>query len=176
METMKAIKTRRSVRKYKSDSVPKERIEQVIEAGLRAATGKNHQSAIIIAVTNAETRAELVRANCEIGSWQDGFDPFYGAPVILIVLDRKDWYNHVYDGSLVLGNMMLAAHELGLGSCWIHRAREEFEQGKWQAWLKKLGIEDAENYEGIGHLALGFPEGNLPEPKRIKEGRVFWVE
>ena len=172
-EVLEKIKGRRSVRKYKPDMVPRELIDQVIEAGLYAASGVNHQSSIIIAVTDKEVRDRFAKMNAEI--WGKGdFDPFYGAPVVLIVLDEKDWRNHVYDGSLVMGNLMLAAHELGLGSCWINRAKEEFETEEGKAFLKSLGIEC--EYEGIGHCILGYPEGELPKAAPRKENRVFYVE
>jgi nitroreductase len=86
----------------------------------------------------------------------------------------KDWFTGVYDGSLVMGNMMLAAHSLGVGSCWIHRAKEEFEMPKYREFLKSLGIDG--NYEGIGHCVLGYPDGELPQPKARKENRVFYVD
>ena len=126
-EVLEKIKSRRSIRSYQPDAVPQELLDQIIESGLYAASGKGTQNTIILQVTNQELRDEIAKKNCEIGSWQEGFDPFYGAPTILIVLGKKDWPTHVYDGSLVMGNLMLAAHELGLGSCWIHRAKEEFE-------------------------------------------------
>ena len=116
-EVLKAIKERRSIRKYKSDMLPKEIIDQVIESGLYAASGKGQQSPIIISVTNKELRDKLSRMNCEIGGWKEGFDPFFNAPVVLVVLAPKDWANKTYDGSLVMGNMMLAAHALNIGSC-----------------------------------------------------------
>ncbi len=174
MQASETIKTRRSIRKYKADMIPKDMIESVIEAGTYAATAMNHQSPIIIAVTNKEIRDKLSSVNARIGGWNDGFDPFYGAPAILIVLADKSCANHVYDGSLVLGNMMLEAHELGLGSCWIHRAKEEFEMSEWQAWLKSLGIEG--EYEGIGHLALGYPDGANPKAPARKEKWAYYVE
>ena len=148
-EVLKAIKERRSIRKYKSDMLPKEIIDQVIESGLYAASGKGQQSPIIISVTNKELRDKLSRMNCEIGGWKEGFDPFFNAPVVLIVLAPKDWANKTYDGSLVMGNMMLAAHALNIGSCWINRARQEFETEEGKEILKSLGIEG--EYEGIGH-------------------------
>ena len=103
-----------------------------------------------------------------------GFDPFYGAPAMLIVLAKKDWPNRVYDGSLVMGNLMLAAHALGIGSCWIHRAKEEFETEWGKNFLRSLGIEGA--YEGIGHCAIGYIEGNYPKAAPRKENRVFYVK
>lgn len=126
-EVLEKMKSRRSVRQYKPDMIPQNILDKIIEAGTYAANGKGYQSTIMIQVTNKKLRDEISDLNCEIGGWKKGFDPFYGAPAMLIVLAKKDWANRVYDGSLVMGNLMLAAHELGIGSCWIHRAKEEFE-------------------------------------------------
>jgi nitroreductase len=173
-ELLEKIKQRRSIRKYKQDKIPQEILDQIIEAGLYAANGMGYQNTIIIQVTNKKLRDEISKMNCEIGGWKAGFDPFYGAPAMLIVLARKDWENRVYDGSLVMGNLMLAAHELGLGSCWIHRAKEEFETEWGKNLLKSLGIED--EFEGIGHCALGYIDGNYPKTPARKENRVFYVK
>lgn len=173
-DIIKAMKERRSIRKFLPDMPAKEDIEQIIEAGLFAANGMGKQATITVAVTNKELRDRLSAANCKIGGWKDGFDPFYGAPVILVVLADKNWANRVYDGSLVMGNMMLAAHSLGLGSIWIHRAKEEFEMPEYQQFLKDLGIEG--EWEGIGHCAVGYADGNLPKAAKRKDGRVFWAE
>lgn len=173
-EIIKAMEERRSIRRFKPDMPKKEDLEQIIEAGLYAANGKGKQAAIIVAVTNRELRDRIAGDNCKIGGWEEGFDPFYGAPAILIVLGEKDWPTHVYDGSLVMGNMMLAAHSLGLGSIWIHRAREEFERQEYKKLLTELGIQG--EWEGIGHCAVGYVEGELPKAAERKEGRVFWVE
>lgn len=172
-QTLKDILTRRSIRKFKPDTVSRELIDQVIEAGLYAASGKNQQLTKIIAVTNPTWCDRLRATNRQIGEWKDDFDPFYGAPVILIVLAEKNWRNFLYDGSLVLGNMMLAAHALGLGSCWIHRAKQTFEMPEYQQLLRDLGIEG--EWEGIGHLALGHPDQTL-SPLARKPNRVHYVE
>ncbi len=105
---------------------------------------------------------------------REGSDPFYGAPNLLIVLADKNASTYIYDGSLVMGNMMLEAHNLGLGSCWVHRAKEEFESKEGKEILRSLGI--GENYEGIGHLILGYTDGEYPAPKEIKSGRVFTAD
>ena len=173
-DIIKAIEERRSIRKFKAEMPKKEDLEQIIEAGLYAANGMGKQAVIIVAVTNKELRDKLSKVNCEIGGWKDGFDPFYGAPAILIVLAQKDWVNRVYDGSLVMGNMMLAAHSLGLGSIWIHRAKEEFEQEEWKEFLKDIGVEG--EWEGIGHCAVGYIDGDTPKAAPRKDGRVFWAE
>lgn len=173
-EALENIKTRRSIRKYKPDMVSQEILDKIIEAGLYAASGMGQQNTIIIQVTNKELRDKISKMNQEIGGWKEGFDPFYGAPAMLIVLAKKDWPNRVYDGSLVMGNLMLAAHDLGIGSCWIHRAKQEFETDWGKEFLKSLGIE--EEYEGIGHCALGYVDGDYPKAPTIKENRVYYVK
>jgi nitroreductase len=166
------MKTRRSIRKFKGEPIPKDILNQIIEAGTYAATGMNMQSPIIVAVTNKEIRDEFSKWNAEIMG--KDIDPFYGAPVILIVLAKKERPTAVYDGSLVMGNLMLMAHELGIGSCWIHRAKEEFETQRGKEFLKKLGIEG--EYEGIGHCALGYVDGEYPAVLPRKEDWVYYVE
>ena len=173
-EIIRAMEERRSVRKFKPDMVPKEMIEQIIEAGLYAASGMGKQAAIVVAVTKKELRDKIAEDNRKIGGWGEGFDPFYGAPVILMVLGNKEVPTHIYDGSLLMGNLMLAAHSLGLGSIWIHRAKEESEMDEYKELLKSLGVEG--EWEGIGHCAIGYADGNLPAAAARKENRVFWAE
>ena len=173
-EVLKAIKERRSIRKFKPDMPKKEDIEQIIEAGLYAANGQAKQGAIILAVTNKELRAKLAVDNVTVVGANPDHDPFYGAPVILIALADKSCKTSVYDASLVMGNMMLAAHSLGLGSIWIHRAKEEFETDYWKQVLKDLGAEG--EYEGVGHCAVGYIDGEVPKAAPRKAGRVFWAE
>lgn len=173
-EIIKAMEERRSIRKFKPEMPKKEDLQQIVEAGLYAANGMGRQATITVAVTNKELRDKLSAINCKIGGWDESVDPFYGAPAILIVLAEKDWRNRVYDGSLVMGNMMLATHSLGLGSIWIHRAKEEFEMPEYQQLLKELGVEG--EWEGIGHCAVGYIDGEMPEAAERKPNRVFWVE
>lgn len=171
-EVMKNLLTRRSIRSYQPDMIPMETIEEIVKAGTYAATGMGLQSPIIVAVTDKETRDQLSRMNAAVmGS---SADPFYGAPVVLIVLADKNRGTYLYDGSLVMGNMMTAAHSLGIGSCWIHRAKETFESPKGKELLKQWGIEG--NYEGIGHLILGYAKGEAPAPKPRKENYVYYVK
>lgn len=173
-QIIEAMKDRRSIRKFKSDAVPQDVLDQIIDAGLYAASARGKQDSIIVQVTDPEIRHQIVRMNCTIGGWDAGFDPFYGAPAILIVLAKKDGHNRVYDGSLVMGNLMLASSALGLGSCWIHRAKEEFESEEGKQLLRSLGIE--EEYEGIGHCAIGYVDGELPQAAPRKENRVFAIK
>nr|MBQ5810883.1 nitroreductase [Clostridia bacterium] len=171
MNTYETMLKRRSCKKYKSDAVSDELIDKVVNAGLYAASGKNRQASIIIAVTDKEVRDELSALNAKIlGS---DIDPFYNAPAVLVVLADRDINTYLYDGSLTMGNMMLAAEELGLGSCWIHRAKEMFDTDEGKALLAKLGIEG--DYEGIGNLVLGYSDqGEKVAPPR-KENRVYKI-
>lgn len=154
--------------------VKKEELEAIIKAGTYAATGMGKQSPIIIAVTNKELRDRISDENRKIGGWKEGFDPFYGAPVILIVLADKNVSTHVYDGALVMGNLMNAAESLGVASIWIHRAKEEFDSDFGKDLLKKLGIEG--DFEGIGHCALGYATEPLKTAAPRKENYVYTVE
>lgn len=166
--------TRRSVRKYKPDMVSRDMLDQVMLAGEFAASGKGKQPSVIVAVTNRILRDKLSDMNRRIGGWDEGFDPFYGAPAVLVVLADKSTSTYVYDGSLVIGNMMLAAHSLGLGTCWIHRAKEEFESEEGKEILKDLGIEG--DYEGIGHCIIGYPDGPLNEPAKRKDDFIYYAD
>lgn len=173
-EVIEMMKTRRSIRKFKPDALPDEIIEQIAEAGTYAATGKNLQSPTIIAVTNKQLRDRISEMNRKIGGWQEGFDPFYGAPAMLIVLADKNVPTAVYDGSLVMGNLMLAAHSLGIGSIWIHRAKEEFESEEGKAILAELGITG--DQVGIGHCALGYIDVEEPKVAPRKENWVYYAK
>ena len=170
---IEAMKSRRSCRAFKPDPVPRDLVEQVAEAGLWAASGMGRQSTKIVAITDKALRDRIAEQNRKIGGWPEGFDPFYGAPVIFAVIADKNAFTGLYDGSLVMGNLMLAAHSLGLASIWIHRAKEEFESEEGKTLLKSLGIEG--DWEGIGHCIVGFPEGDGPKPVPRKPGRVVWA-
>ncbi|MCR5001557.1 MAG: nitroreductase [Lachnospiraceae bacterium] len=172
-ETLKVMETRRSCRNFKPDMVNDEELKAIIKAGTYAATGMGKQSPIIIAVTDKALRDEISAENRKIGGWDEGFDPFYGAPVILIVLANKEVPTHVYDGSLVMGNLMNAAESLGVASIWIHRAKEEFESDFGKNILKKLGIEG--EYEGIGHCALGYAAEPAKDPIPRKADYVYHI-
>ena len=172
-ETLKVLESRRSCRSFKSEMVKEDDLKALIKAGTYAATGMGKQSPIIIAVTDKKLRDEMSEENRKIGGWQEGFDPFYGAPVVLIVLAKKDVPTHVYDGSLVMGNLMNAAESLGVASIWIHRAKEEFDSDFGKDILKKLGISD--EYEGIGHCALGYAAEPAKDPAPRKENYVYYI-
>ena len=171
-ETLQTIFSRVSVKKYKSDSVPKELLEQIAAAGIAAPSGLNMQSPIVLVVTDKQVISELSALNALDDSFKRS-DPFYGAPALLVVLAKKDVGTHVYDGSLVMENMLLAAHSLGLGACWIHRAKETFEKEAGKAILKSLGITD--EYEGIGNCIVGYADGT-PEVKPRKENRIYYID
>lgn len=171
-EILQAMQSRRSVRKYQDKMVPKEVVERICQAGTYAPTGMNFQSPIILAVSNKELRDKLSVMNAAVMG-RDA-DPFYGAPVVLVVLADKSKGTYLNDGTLVMGNLMLAAYAEGVSSCWIHRAKEEFESEEGKAILKELGIEG--DYEGIGHCILGYADGEYPTAAERKENYVYYVE
>ncbi len=158
-ETLQDLKTRRSCRKYKAEQITEEELEQILEAGTYAPTGMGKQSPIIVAVQDKETRDLISKMNAEvIGA---DIDPFYGAPTVLIVLADRNIPTHVDDGNLVMGNLLNAAHAVGVDSCYIYRAREVFDTEKGKELLRNWGIEG--DYEGIGNVILGY---GLPEGKK----------
>ncbi len=170
-ETLNILKTRRSCRAYQPELIEEEKLNAILEAGTYAATGMGKQSPIIIAVTDKEVRDQLAKLNAAaLGA---DIDPFYGAPEVLVVLADKTMPTYIYDGSLVMGNMMNAAADLGVASCWIHRAKEEFESAEGKALLKKLGIEG--DYEGIGNLILGYAATPAATPAPRKENYIYRV-
>ena len=172
MDAMTNLLTRRSVRAYKTDPIPKDILDRILTAGTHAATGMNKQAPIIIAVTNKEMRDKLSRMNAAVmGSDKD---PFYGAPAVLIVLADRAVRTHVYDGSLVMGSLMLAAHAEGVSSCWIHRAREMFDSPEGKEILKDLGIEG--DYEGVGNLIVGYAEGEVPAASPRKDHYIYHID
>lgn len=172
MDTLELINSRASTKSF-SDKMPSdEDINKIITAGLRAASGRNLQAPIIVVIKNKEVRDRLAAANAAVMGASS--DPFYSAPAVFVVLAKREAHTYVYDGSLTLGNMMLAAHSLGLGSCWIHRAKEVFELDEWKTWLREIGITD--DVEGIGNLIVGYPKDKIPEPKPTKDGRMFWID
>ncbi len=171
-EVINAIIHRRSCKSYLPDAVPQEILDRIIEAGLYAASAMNRQSPIILCVTDKETRDKLNALNSKYDA-QNRAEPFYGAPVVLVVLFEKSYATGVYDGSLVMGNMMLAASTLGVGSCWIHRAKQTFEDEEGKEILRSLGLEG--EYEGVANCVIGYPKvlnTNIP-PRR--EGRVYRI-
>ena len=170
-ETLTTLKTRRSCRAYQPELIEEEKLNAILEAGTYAATGMGKQSPIIIAVTDRALRDRLSKMNAAVMGAD--MDPFYGAPEVLVVLADKAMPTHVYDGSLVLGNMMNAAADLGVASCWIHRAKEEFESEEGKAILKELGIEG--DWEGIGHLILGYAAAPANEPAPRKANYIYRV-
>lgn len=151
-ETLKVLKERRSCRKFQQKQIRKEELDAILEAGIYAPTGAGKQSPIIVVIQDKETIEKISKLNAAIAGTT--LDPFYGAPTLLVVLADKKVITYVEDGSLVMGNMLNAAHAVGLGSCFIYRAKEEFETEEGKALLRAWGIQ--ENYVGIGNCILGY--------------------
>ena len=166
-EVIRALAERRSVRSYKPEQITDEELKTVLEAGTWAPTARGCQDPWIVAVQNPALLKQISRMNAEV--WGRDIDPFYGAPTYVLVFgsDPSVWANSVPDGSLVLGNMMNAAHAIGLGSCWINREREMFATEEGRALMKTLGLPDG--LIGIGALALGYPAAPPKDPKPRKE-------
>lgn len=163
-ETLQDLKTRRSCRKFKPEQIRREELDQILEAGTYAPTGMGMQSPIMVVIQDKETIARLSRMNAAVmGSTSD---PFYGAPTVIIVLADRSRGTYLEDGSLVMGNLLNAAHALGIGSCWIHRAKEEFESPEGRELLKQWGIQG--DYVGIGHCILGYEDG-VPAPAKPRK-------
>ena len=170
-KVLNTIKTRRSIRAYKSDAVPEELLNAILEAGTYAPTGGGRQSPTIIAVTSEKYRKEIAKLNAEImGS---NSDPYYGAPVVILVLADGTASTFVEDGSCVIENMMLAAASLGLGSVWVHREREIFDSEKGKKLLCEWGL--SETLRGVGGIALGYPNEAIGEAAERKNNYVIRV-
>ena len=175
-ETINNLKTRRSIRKFKDKQISDEDLQAILEAGTYAPTALGMQSPKIIVIQNPETIKEFSDWNRSYYPTDvpDDLDPFYGAKTILIVLANGKMPTFVEDGASVITTLVNAAHAVGVGSCWIHRAREEFSREKGKALLKEWGI--PEKYEGVGHVALGYPDMDLPKPRPRKEDFIHYVD
>lgn len=168
-ETLRVLKERRSIRRYKPEQITDEELNAVLEAGTWAACGKGIQHCVMVVVQDRDTIAYMSRLNAEIQG-NPGTDPFYGAPTVVVVLGDGAQANWLQDGSLVMGNLMTAAAAVGLGSCWINRAMELFDRPEGKELLKKWGL--PETYRGIGNCILGYADGDAPAPKPRKDG---WI-
>lgn len=169
-ETLRVLKERRSVRRYKAEQITEAELNAVLEAGTWAPSAKGLQTSVLVVVQDPETIAYLSRMNAQIMG-KPGTDPFYGAPTAVVVLadgTRPTW---LQDGSLVMGNLMNAAASLGVGSCWINRAIELFDMPEGQELLKKWGL--PATLRGVGHCVLGYADGPAPAPKPRKEGYII---
>lgn len=171
-ESIKNMIERRSIRKFKKEQIKDEELELILEAGKYAPTGRGMQSPIMIVVQNQEIIQKLSKMNAEVMGTNN--DPFYGTPTVIIVLADKNRGTCIEDGSVVMGNLMNAAHSLGIGSCWIHRAYEVFESDEGKALLKQWGIEG--DYRGIGHCILGYVDGDYPKAKDRKDNYIYYVK
>lgn len=164
-QVMECLLTRRSVKSYAPQQVEQEKLEAVLRAGTYAANGMGKQAGKIVVLQNADEIAQLERMNAAILG-ASGAHPFYGAPTVLVVLADSRVGTCVEDGALVIGNLMTAAHALGLGSCWVHRAREEFASEEGKRLLQKWGVD--EHYIGIGHCLLGYA-AKEPAPAKARK-------
>ena len=164
------LRNRRSIRKYKPEQVSDELLDQILETGLYTPSGMNTQNTVMVAVRDKETRDQLSRMNAAVMGTDS--DPFYGAPCVIVVLVDPERYTWVEDGSLVMANLMQAAFDAGLGSCWIHRAQQMFDSAEGKELLRKWGL--PETLKGVGNCILGYAD-EVPAPTPRKEGRIVKV-
>lgn len=170
-EVLQNIVTRRSIRKYKQTQIKEEDLKTILEAGTYAPSGRGMQCPVLVAVQAPEAMAQIVRMNAQVmGTDQN---PYYNAPTVVLVFAPADRTTYIEDASCVLDTMMLAAHSIGVASCWIHREREMFRTEEGKALMKEWGI--PEGYEGIGSLALGYADCELPQPPERKPGRIIRI-
>ena len=170
-EAMKNLLERRSVRGYKKDLVPADVLDEILEAGKYAPSGMGQQKTLMVVTQDPELVAKLSRMNADVMGAKS--DPFYGAPTVVIVFADSEQGTCVENGSHVMGNLMNAAHAVGVDSCWIHRAREVFDSEEGKALKAEWGV--PESYIGIGHCVLGYRSGEYPEAKARKDGFVIRV-
>ena len=166
------LKSRRSIRQFKAEPIDPEKLKKIVEAGTWAPSGMGRQSAKMVVIQNAEVIRRLSRLNASFMPGFDG-DPFYGATTVIVVLADRSVSTYVEDGSLVLGNLLNAAHAVGVGSCWIHRAREVFDSEEGKELKKQWGV--PEEYIGVGHCVLGYRDCEYPTAKPRKDGFVIRV-
>ena len=171
MEAIENLLTRRSIKKYNDKPISEEILDKILEVGLYAPTAMGMQKPIILVIKDKKVREELAKENAAIMG-REGVDPFYGAPIVLLVA-CENYPNAVYDGSCVIDNMLNAAHALGVGSCWIHRAKEELESDFGRKLLERAGLSG--DYVGIGHVALGYYDIEYPTPVPRKPNRIFKI-
>ena len=170
-EVINTITSRRSIREYRNEQISKEQLDTILKAGSYAASGMGQQATVMVAVQNPEVIAQMSRLNAGVMGMD--IDPFYGAPTVVVVFADSSRLTYVEDGSLVIGNMMLAAASIGVDSCWIHRAKETFETEEGKAFKQKWGVPD--NYVGIGNCILGYRAGDLPEAAKRKTDRIIYA-
>lgn len=169
---LKQIEERRSCKKFKNEMPTESQIEEIVKAGLAAPSGKNMQNGIIVVIENKKIRDALSRLNAKIAGFKEDFDPFYNAPVVLLVLMKK-CPNGIYDGSCMMENILIEAQNQGLGACWIHRAKEEILSEEGHEILKDLNL-NLDEYEGIAHAVIGYKDQEAVS-KTIKENRAIYL-
>ncbi|MBR1938710.1 MAG: nitroreductase [Spirochaetales bacterium] len=172
MDAIDCLMTRRSIKSYTDRMVDDETLWKILDAGTMAPTAKNLQSPVILCVKNKKIRDKMSSLNAKVLGTES--DPFYGAPIVLVVLADRNNPNHVYDGSLVMGNLLTAAHALGVSACWINRAKEVFDSEEGKKLLKDLGVDG--DLEGIGNCVLGYSDKDIPKAKPRKPDYIMLVE
>jgi nitroreductase len=170
-ETIKTLLARRSIRKFKPEQIREEELNAILKAGMYAPSGANQQSALFVVIQDKETLKKLSAMNAAVLG--KDIDPYYNAPTVILVFADKSKIAPVEDASLALGNMFNAAASLGIGSCWVHRAKQMFETAAGKDLMSKWGV--AGDYIGVGSCILGYPDGEHPKAAPRKDNFVIRV-
>jgi nitroreductase len=188
-DLIRAMMDRRSIRKFQERQLDEETLAEILSAGSWAPNAGGRQSPLFVVCQNAAINEELGRLSVEINGRLNRPAPkpgeslpqaspasasaFYGAPTVVTIFAPKNWHNFTIDCGVAAQNMVLAAHSLGVGSCIIARALELFETETGKNYMRKWNI--GEDYEGKIHVILGYRDGEQPEAKPRKEGRVIRI-
>ncbi len=171
-QVLESLKTRRSVRAYKPDMIEQEKLDAIMEAATYAPTGMGQQSPRIVLVKTKEIRDRLSKMNANVIG-RDA-DPFYGAPVVAVVFgDIKKVPTWMEDAVLVAGNLLNAAHAVGVDSCYIYRAKQMFESKEGKELMKEWGL--ADTYVGVAICILGYGASEVPAAKERKADYILEV-
>lgn len=172
LETIQDIRTRRSCRKYLPEQVSDEQLNTILEAATWTPTGRGKQSPQMVVVQDAEMLSRLSRLNAQIMGTDS--DPMYGAPTAVLVFADASNENGIADASLLMGTLMLAAHAVGVASCWINRGKAMFELPEGREIVKQWGLDS--KYDGFAICILGYAdEGGIPPVKPRREDYVLRV-
>ena len=170
-ETIQVLLNRRSVRRYQPKQITEQELETILQAGMFAPSGHGSQPVRLVVIQRPEIIQQLSKMNAAILGTSS--DPFYGAPTVVLVLADRSHPTWCEDGALVMGNLMNAAHAIGVDSCWINRARQEFDSPEGKKMLQDWGIQG--DYAGIGHCLLGYRLGDYPKAAPRKADFVVYV-
>ena len=188
-DVLNLLNTRRSIRKYQPQALSKEQLGAILEAGLYAPTGGNHQYSRFIATQNKQileeinqiVKEEFAKRDLEEGCYQnktivkakkEGYSCLHQAPALIIAVAPRAHGNSMADCANGLENMQIAAWSLGIGTCWINQIHWLTKNPRMRDFLYQLGMRADEDV--FGSLVAGHPAEKREAPPR-KEGRLVII-